>query len=109
VTYNGASPEEIETLVAKPIEEELSSTSGLKRLASTSQEGLAVIVSEFSMGADIKYSEQQVRDKVSSVRNLLPKDIDEPVISRVDVDDQPIMILSLAGDIGPGQLYDLAN
>jgi HAE1 family hydrophobic/amphiphilic exporter-1 len=109
VTYPGASPQEVETLIVKPMEEEISSVSGIKRLNSTSQEGLGYVVAEFSLGTDVKYAEQQVRDKVSNIRNKLPKDIDEPVINRVDVADQPIMRFSLSGDLTRAQMYDIAE
>jgi HAE1 family hydrophobic/amphiphilic exporter-1 len=109
IPYSGASPEEIETLVSKPIEEELSSTSGMKRLSSKNQESLALIVAEFTLGTDIKFAEQEIRDKVSKVRGKLPKEIDEPIIQRVDVADQPIMSYSLSGDLSPAQLYDVAE
>ncbi len=109
VGYPGASPEEVETLISKPIEDELSSTAGINRLSSTNQESLAIIVTEFSLGTDIKYAEQQIRDKVATVRGKLPKDIDEPVVSRVDVTDQAIVRLSLTGDLPPAKLYDVAE
>ncbi|MDZ4678201.1 MAG: efflux RND transporter permease subunit [Oligoflexia bacterium] len=109
VLYPGASPQEVETLIVKPLEEKLSSSSGLKRLNSVSQEGMGYVVSEFAQGVDIKYAEQQVRDKVSNVRGQLPKDIEEPRVSRVDVSDQPIMRFSLSGDLSRAELFDIAE
>ncbi|MCC6277711.1 MAG: efflux RND transporter permease subunit [Oligoflexia bacterium] len=109
VLYPGASPQEVETLIVKTIEESVSTVSGIKRLNSTAQEGLAVVVAEFSLGVDIKYAEQQVRDKVANVRNDLPDDINEPVISRVDPADSAIMRFSVTGDLPPAKLYDIAE
>src|SRR5665213_2778089 len=48
--YNGASPEEVETLISRPLEEQISSVSGIKRLSSTSQEGISTVVAEFTLG-----------------------------------------------------------
>lgn len=109
--YKGAGPSEIETLVSKPIEDELSTLSGLKRITSISQEGVSSVISEFALETDIKFAEQQVRDRVGSAKRLLPKDIDEPVIRRLDPSDQPIMILSLSskGTLKEAELYDIAN
>lgn len=107
--YSGAGPSEIETLVTKPIEDELSSVSGIKTLSSVSQEGVSTVIAEFNLSMDIKYAEQQIRDRVSKVRNKLPEDALESIIRRVDPADQPIMMVALASDLPPAQLYDLAD
>ncbi len=109
--YKGAGPSEIETLVSKPLEDELSTISGMKRLSSISQEGVGTIIAEFSLETDIKFAEQQVRDRVGGAKHLLPKDIEEPVIRRIDPSDQPIMIFSLSAKdaISEGALFDIAD
>ncbi|NJL24138.1 MAG: efflux RND transporter permease subunit [Calothrix sp. SM1_5_4] len=110
VPYRGAGPTEVETLVAKVLEEELSGIGGIEKLRSTSKEGIATIVAEFSLSVDIKYAEQQVRDRVSSARHRLPDDIDEPVIRTVDPSDQPIAVVAVsASGATAGELYDLAE
>lgn len=108
-SYFGAGPSEIETLVSKPIEDELASISGLKILSSVSQEGLSMVTAEFSLSMDIKYAEQQIRDRVSKVRNKLPEDILEPVIRRIDPADQPILSVAVESQLPPGELYDLVD
>src|SRR5688572_9605228 len=70
--YPGAGPEEIETLVSKPIEDELSSVSGAKTIRSINQEGVSIVVVEFYLEVYVKYVEQQVKDRVSSVKSKLP-------------------------------------
>ncbi|NDG84417.1 MAG: efflux RND transporter permease subunit [Proteobacteria bacterium] len=109
--YPGAGPSEIETLVSKPIEDELSTLQGVKRLSSISLEGTSQVIAEFTLETDIKYAEQQVRDRVGAVKTVLPKDIKEPVIRRLDPSDQPIVILSLSSKekLDEGALYDIAN
>ncbi len=107
--YSGAGPSEIETLVTKPIEDELASVSGIKTLSSISQEGVSTVVVEFNLAVDIKYAEQQVRDRVAKVKNKLPEDADEAIIRRVDPADQPIMMVAIESDLPPAQLYDLAD
>ena len=67
-SYPGAGPTEIETLVTKPIEEEVSSISGIKRLTSNSIEGVSQVMAEFTFDTDIKYAEQRIRDKISVVK-----------------------------------------
>lgn len=66
--YPGAGPAEVETLVTKPIEDEVSTISGIETIRSVNREGLSTVIAEFSLQTDIKYAEQQIRDRVSSVR-----------------------------------------
>ena len=108
-TYAGAGPEEIETLISKKIEEEVSSISGLKRVSSDNQEGVSIVMCEFYLGQDIKEAEQQVRNKLGRVRRDLPEGIDEPLIQRFDPADQPIIRLSVAADMPSAKLYDYVD
>lgn len=109
VAYDGAGPEEMENLVNKPLEEVVSSLGGVKKVSSFNREGTTTIVIEFNSGTDIKYAEQQVRDRVDSVKSVLPEDIDEPVIMRFDPSDHAIMMLSVAADLPDGELYDVVK
>lgn len=107
--YPGAGPEEIERLISRPLEEELSSISGLKRVTSYSQDGVSLVFAEFNLSRDIKDAEQQVRNKVARARKTLPDDIEEPVIIRFDPADQPVLRLSITADLPPAKIYDVAN
>jgi hydrophobic/amphiphilic exporter-1 (mainly G- bacteria), HAE1 family len=107
--YAGAGPQEVETLVSKVLEEEISTVTGIKRLRSNNIEGMSTVIAEFTLDTDIKYAEQQVRDKTSSARAKMPDDIEEPVIRRVDPADQPIMTLGVKADLTQAQLFDLAD
>ncbi len=109
VPYPGAAPNEIETLIAKPVEDELSTISGVKRIKSTCSEGVGTVIVEFTLETDVKYAEQQVRDKVSSVKPKLPNDAKEPIIRRIDPADQPIIILAVNANLTEAQIYDIAN
>ncbi len=107
--YPGAGPLEVETLVSKPIEEELSSLAGIKNIRSINRESVSVVVAEFNLEVDVKYAEQQVRDKVSAVKRKLPDNVEDAVIKRVDPAAQPIMVLAVKSKLKDGALYDLAN
>lgn len=107
--YPGAGPKEVETLVSKVFEDDISTVSGIKRLRSINKEGVSIVVAEFTLETDVKYAEQQVRDKVSSAKSKLPTDVKEPLIRRIDPSDQPILIIALTADLPPAKLYDLAN
>lgn len=107
--YPGAGPSEIETLISKPIEDEASTISGINRLSSINQEGVSIVVAEFNMEVDVKYAEQQIRDRVAGAKSKLPTEAKDPVIRRIDPGDQPILTLSINADLPPAELYDLAN
>lgn len=107
--YQGASPEEVESLVTKVMEDELNNIPGIKRLSSENSEGKSQIVAEFNSETDIKYAEQQVRDKINSVKAKLPKDVKDSDIRRVDPSDQPILIVALKSNLPKVQLYDFAD
>ncbi|MBI4403083.1 MAG: efflux RND transporter permease subunit [Deltaproteobacteria bacterium] len=107
--YPGAGPSEMETLVSRVLEDEISTVAGIKWLRSLSREGMSIVVAEFVLETDTKYAEQQVRDRVSSAKVKLPKDIKEPVIRRIDPSDQPIIIVSITGNLPEAKLYDVAD
>ncbi|HND84560.1 MAG TPA: efflux RND transporter permease subunit, partial [Pseudobdellovibrionaceae bacterium] len=109
VTYPGASPEDLEKQVAKPIEDELGSLAGLKNLTSNNLDSVAIILLEFKLGTDIKEVEQEVRNRIGNIRRDLPNDIYEPVIKRFDPADQPIVTVAFQSDLDPGKAYDVAN
>lgn len=107
--YPGAGPRETEMLISKIFEEEFATISGVKTIRSINQEGVSIVVAEFNFSTDIKYAEQQIRDKVSSARADLPDDIEEPTIRRVDPSDQPIVTVALTADVSEAELYDIAD
>lgn len=107
--YRGAGPEEIETLVSRPLEEELSSLGGIKTLKSINKDSVSTVVAEFTLETDVKYAEQQVRDRVSGARRKLPDEAEQSVIRRIDPADQPILIFAVAADLPSGKLFDLVD
>ncbi len=108
--YAGAGPAEIETLVSRPIEEEVSTISGIKRLTSKSLEGVSQVIVEFNSSVDVRHAEQEVRDKVNIAKAKLPDEVEDPLIKRFDPADTPILTLSLtAKDLGDAQLFDVAD
>ncbi|MBQ0067830.1 MAG: efflux RND transporter permease subunit, partial [Phascolarctobacterium sp.] len=101
VTYEGASPEEMETLITKPIENRVSQVSGVVTLKSTILEGFSETVLEFPQGTDPQAKAAEVREKVSTVRKRLPDDIDEPTTQTVDLSSRPIMGISFSSKSRP--------
>ena len=85
----------VESAVTDVLEEELSSVEGLRTMTSASQEQVSTITLEFTLDREIEAAAQDVRDKVSRVRGLLPEDVEEPVIAKQEADAFPIMFLAL--------------
>jgi HAE1 family hydrophobic/amphiphilic exporter-1 len=110
VGYTGTSPEEMESLVTKPIENAVSSVSGIKNLSSVTREGVSQTTIEFVFGTDAKLAANDVREKVAAVRKMLPDAIDEPVVQVFDANAAPIIYFSLASDTrSPGEIRKLAT
>jgi hydrophobic/amphiphilic exporter-1 (mainly G- bacteria), HAE1 family len=96
VPYPGAGPESVADQVAKPIEDQLNTLPGVKHITSNSSEGIATIIVEFDTSVDPIRAEQDVRDKVNTVRPRLPQDVRDPVLQRIDINDAPIITLAVA-------------
>jgi multidrug efflux pump subunit AcrB len=88
--YPGASPEEVETLVTKPIEDAVAGIEGVKRVESNSSEGFSRVGIEFKLGLDPQGSAAEVREKVAAIRFRLPKEVEDPTIARFDVAALPV-------------------
>ncbi len=109
VVYPGASPVDVEKQIAKPLEDELSSLSGLKTINSNNLDSVAVIIMQFRLGIDIKDIEQQVRNRINNARNKLPSDAQEPIVRRFDPADQAVITLAVISKLDPGALFDIVD
>src|SRR5262245_52371040 len=89
IAYPGASPNEVETLVSKPIEDSVVSLNGIDRVRSFSREGLSTTLVIFKLGVDVKEGATEVRERVAQARFKLPQQIKEPAINRFDVSAAP--------------------
>ena len=109
VTYEGVTPEDMESLVTLPIERKLTGLSGVKEITSSSVEGASNIVIEFVADTIIEDALQKVRDKVDLAKQDLPDDADDPVISEINLAETPIMLLSLTGNVSLPVLNEVAE
>src|SRR5512139_87242 len=94
----GASPEVMELDVTEVIEEAVNTISGVKSITSRSMEEFSIVTVEFYLERDVEQAAQDVRDKVASVRNRLPKDSEPPVIEKISPEDQPIVWVAVWGE-----------
>ena len=97
--YPGASPEEAETLVTKPIEDAVAGIEGVKRVESHSSEGVSRVGIEFKLGLDAQAAAAEVREKVAAIRFRLPKEIEDPTIARFDVAALPIATYAVSSTL----------
>jgi hydrophobe/amphiphile efflux-1 (HAE1) family protein len=96
VPYPGASPDVVEREVVDPMEEVISGISGVDRMTSSSLDGFASIIIEFDFQKDPRQASQEVRDAIAEIRNDLPFEMEEPILTQYDPADRPIMSLTLS-------------
>lgn len=108
-TYSGASAQDIEQNVTRPLENVLNAVSNLKHITSKSRENISVITLEFEYGEDIDVLTNDVRDKLDMVSSMLPDDAETPIIFKFSTDMIPIIMLSVrASESMPG-LYKILD
>lgn len=108
-TIRGASPEIMDIDVTDKIEEAVNTINGVKTISSTSIEGVSRVIVEFVLERDIDLAVQDVREKISLIRSRLPRDIDEPIIEKVDPDAVPVMWFALTGEKSIRELSTYAD
>lgn len=107
--YPGASPEELETEVAKRIEDAVVSIDGLKHVSSTCMENVCQTLLEFQLEVNVDIAATDVREKLDLIRADLPIDVEDPIIQKFDFNAKPIATLALVGDSALDELYDFAD
>lgn len=97
-TYEGVAPEDIETLITRPLEENVGSTSGVLRVRSLSSQGASVVKLYFNWGTDLYIAEADVRKKLDGARRSIPQDAEQPIIFTYDPNQEPIVVLTLTSN-----------
>ena len=95
-TLRGASPEEMETSVTKPIEEIINTVQGIDELSSSTQEGVSRVNVQFFLERDRDVAAQDVRDKVNTILSRLPEGTETPIIDKFDIDASPVLSISVS-------------
>jgi HAE1 family hydrophobic/amphiphilic exporter-1 len=111
VPYPGSGPETVAEQVSKPIEDEISTLTGIDTITSTSSEGFAVIVAQFQQGVDAAQALQDVRERVIAIRGSLPEDIRDPTFERFNPAQTPILTLAInsQSNMNPQALRELID
>ena len=107
--YPGASPDDIESVVTQPIEQEIGSISGIDQMRSTSTEGVSSIVVEFTPDVDLEKAYQEVNQAVDRAQSDLPEAVEDPMVDEVDTSEFPIMTVNLTADYSLARLKEVAE
>ncbi|MDD5355534.1 MAG: efflux RND transporter permease subunit, partial [Candidatus Omnitrophica bacterium] len=111
-SYPGASPEEVETKVTEPLENQLATTPGLEKITSTSSEGASLIRLKFIWGTDLDAASNDVRDRIELTKRYLPDipdEMDNPYIFKFNTANIPILFLGITAQESYKDLYELAD
>ncbi|MFC1534039.1 efflux RND transporter permease subunit [Thermodesulfobacteriota bacterium] len=103
-SYKDASPDEVEQLITRPIEEAMSVIPGVDQVSSASAEGVSRVRISFNWGTDLDAAANDIRDRLERVLPRLPDDIERPQLRKFDLASFPVLILGASGDMDPIQM-----
>ena len=105
-TYPGASPDVIAYQITKPLEESIGEANGIRTISSVSREAASVITVEFNLDADLEAAANDVRDKVTKARRLLPGDVDAPIVEKANSGD---IVIFMAVESKTRSILEVSN
>ncbi len=109
IPFPGASPQDVESLITYKVENEFQNLKSLKKLESTSSEGIAAITLEFDPDYEISEARTKVREKLDTVAPELPDDAEDPVISEINLSEQPMLLINLSSTLELQRLTEVAD
>ncbi len=108
--YPGASPDEMERLVVKPIEDQLQNVNHVQHVSTTIEDGIAFMDVTLNLGTDVNFAANDVQQAVDAARIYLPSDLDPPFVSKNDTSGDPIVIEAVsAPSLTPIELSNIVN
>ena len=108
-SYAGASALDIEENVTRPLENTLNSVEDLKHLSSKSKENISIITLEFEYGTDIDVATANIRDKLDIATNILPDEVNKPIIFKFSTEEMPIMLMAIKANESWSGLYKIID
>jgi HAE1 family hydrophobic/amphiphilic exporter-1 len=108
-SYGNASPEEMEELITRPIEEALAAVPGVEEISSTSSEGRSSLRVSFDWGTDLEEASNDIRDRLDRIISSLPEEVERPRLRKFDPSSFPILILGASADLDPIQTRRLID
>ena len=106
LNWEGASPEVMETDVVDVVEEAVTSIQGIRDISSSIRQGQATVTLELDLGRDVDVAVQEVQTKLSQAQRQLPRELDPPLVSKTNPEDQPILWITVTGDLPLRDLMD---
>ncbi len=107
--YEDASPQEVEELITRPIEEAMSAVPGVENVYSTSSEGASRVRVSFSWGTDLDTASNDMRDRLDRIISRLPDDAERPTLYKFDLANFPILILGASSRLNPLQMRKIID
>ena len=102
-SYGNASPEEMEELITRRIEEAMAAVPGVEEISSTSSEGSSMVRVSFAWGTDLEEASNDIRDRLDRIIPSLPEDVERPRLRKFDPASFPILIMGASSDLDPIQ------
>src|SRR5690606_21168083 len=107
IPYQASTPEEVEELITRPIEEVLATVSGIQSMESSSSDNSAQIFMRMEMGTDVTLKAIEIREKIDGVRHLLPDDVERIFVRKFSASDDPVLLLRLSSEMDLSSSYDM--
>lgn len=95
--YEGAGPQEVESLVSRPMEEIMGTVAGVTKVRSSNSEGQSLVIVEFNYGTNMDLATLAMREKVDQVKGLLPDGVESPNVFKIDPQALPVLTIGLTG------------
>ena len=108
-SYEGVGPQEIESLVTRPVEEALGTVENVESITSLSQQGMSLVIAEFDWGTDMDFATLDIREKIDLFKGFFPDGVDNPMIFKFDPAIMPIMSFAVSGDMDQAAIRAFAE
>ncbi|OPL16258.1 MAG: acriflavin resistance protein [delta proteobacterium MLS_D] len=108
-TYENASPEEMEELITRPVEQAVAAVAGVEQINSYSSEGTSNVRVSFTWDTDIDVAANDIRDRLDRIIHILPEDVTRPQVRKFDISAMPILMLGVSSPMDPLELRNLID
>jgi HAE1 family hydrophobic/amphiphilic exporter-1 len=105
ITYSNASPEEVENMVTKPVEQALAGLENLDMMQSISMQGISIIMIQFKMDTDMAFAALDMREAIGPVSAYLPDEAGDPMVLKLNMNSLPILQVYVYGDMPLARLH----
>jgi hydrophobic/amphiphilic exporter-1 (mainly G- bacteria), HAE1 family len=105
--YRGVSPEDIENIITRPLEQVINSVSGVKNVNSVTSEGISVVMVDFEWGTNLDFAAQDIRDQMGLYKSYLPPDASDPLVVKFDISQMPIIFWGITSPMPTYELKEI--